>query len=540
MQVVSTQPKVTVIPAKTDLPKLGQPAAKKLRVAAYCRVSSEKDEQINSFEVQVSYYTEKIGSNPQWKLVNIYADEGITGTSMKHREDFKRMLRACREGRIDLILVKSVSRFGRNNLDTLKTIRALQERGVGVIFEKEGLDTRTMNSELLLAFHSAFSQSESESIRENVRWGWRRAFEQGKVMVSPAMFGFCQGPDGKPAIDEEQAEAVRWMYREYLNGKSIAEIKRGLEQQGVKTSRGGDVWNCTVIQHILQNEKYKGDALLQKTYKPSLFADRCVENNELPKYYVSGCLPVIVEPEIFDRVQEEMAKRRAKRPTSEKAKNPLFGKYSGKYALSSLLVCGKCGSPYRRATWNIRGKKKIVWRCASRLDFGTKYCKDSPSIAETALQDAVMKAIAERYIDREQDMALLTANLERALAPEAHGDENALRRRLAELQAEKQSLIVKALDEKDDGKYDFQFARIMQEMESVKAQLGEIEADSHSRKLADSQMLEIQQLLADFQEKPLAFNDVLVRKTVAAIHVLSKDEIEITFADGQTSKVEIK
>lgn len=204
---------VTVIPPKAQEPQNGQPSRKKLRVAAYCRVSTEKDEQLNSFEVQKTYYTEKIASNPNWKMADIFADEGISGVSMKKRDEFKRMLRHCREGRIDLILVKSVSRFGRNTVDIMRTVRNLRERGVTVIFEKENLDTSQMTSELMLAFFSAFSQSESESIRENIIRGNAMAYAQGKVSVSPAMFGFKKGEDGETVIDEEQAGVVRMIYK---------------------------------------------------------------------------------------------------------------------------------------------------------------------------------------------------------------------------------------------------------------------------------------------------------------------------------------
>lgn len=306
---------------------------------------------INSYKNQLAYYTEKINSKTEWKFAGIYADEGITGTSMKHREDFKRMLRACREGRIDLILCKSVSRFGRNSVDVLRTIRALRERNIGVLFEKEAVDTRTMNSELILAFHSAFSQSESESISGNVRWGLRKAYENGTISIGPNLYGFRKGQEGVVEIDEEKAEVIRQIARWFLDGDSLHAIVDKLAQRHIPSPKGKDTWSTATLRSLLTNEKYKGDALLQKTYRPSLFSDRAVQNDgDLPKYYVEGVLPRIIEPEVFDRVQEELAKRGAKRPTSEKAKTP-FGRYSGKYALSALVVCGQCGALYRRVTW---------------------------------------------------------------------------------------------------------------------------------------------------------------------------------------------
>lgn len=224
---------VTVIPAKPQGPAPGQLTKKKLRVAAYCRVSTDKDEQLNSFEVQKTFYTEKIASNPNWKMAGLFADEGITGTSMKKRDQFMRMLRHCREGRIDLILVKSVSRFGRNTVDVMRTVRSLREKNITVMFEKENLDTSQMTSELMLAFFSAFSQSESESIRENIIRGNAMAYAQGKVSVSPTMFGFTKNSDGEIIIDEEQARVVRIIYNDFLDGMTPGDIKKKLENRSM-------------------------------------------------------------------------------------------------------------------------------------------------------------------------------------------------------------------------------------------------------------------------------------------------------------------
>lgn len=525
---------VTIIPATVQQSKPGQPYGKKLRVAAYCRVSSEKDEQLNSFEVQVGYYKEKIAKNPEWKMAGIFADEGISGTSLKNRDEFKRMLRHCREGRIDLILVKSVSRFGRNTVDVMRTVRALQGRNIGVLFEKESLDTRNMNSEMMLAFHSAFSQSESESIRGNILWGQEKRRQNGVVAINPGMFGFCKDADGEIAIDEEQAAAIRIIFQAYLDGDSLTAIKRRLEAMGVKTASGRDNWNTAVIQNILSQEKYKGDALLQKTYKASLFDHRTrVNNGEKPKYYVTGCLPAIVSPELYDRVQEEVARRKAKRATSEKVQNPLAGKYSGKYALSERLVCGKCGAPYRRATWAKKGKKKIVWRCGCRLDYGTQFCKDSPTLEENALHEAIMRGIAMQYIDKDADIQVLQANLGKALAPQTQGGEADIRTRLAELNQQKQELVMRCLEENDDGKYDLLLTNIVNEMCTLQERLGALEQQKDTNKLIEARLAEIDELLERFSQQDMAYDDTLVRKVVGTIHVQSAEEIEITFRDGR-------
>ena len=523
--------KVTIIPATPKSIEPGKSSHQKLRVAAYCRVSTDSEEQINSYKNQLAYYTEKINSKTEWKFAGIYADEGITGTSMKHREDFKRMLRACREGRIDLILCKSVSRFGRNSVDVLRTIRALRERGIGVMFEKEAVDTRTMNSELILAFHSAFSQSESESIRENVSRGLRMAYEQGTIAIGPNLYGFRKSQDGGVEIDEEQAAVVRQIARWFLDGDSLHTIVDKLAQRHIPSPKGKDTWSTPTVRSILSNEKYKGDVLLQKTYKPSLFSDRAVRNDgALKKYYIEDVLPRILEPETFDRIQEELAKRGAKRPTSEKAKTP-FGRYSGKYALSTLVVCGQCGALYRRVTWYRKGERKIVWRCGARLD-NKANCTQSPTLEEPALQAAVMEAISQQYVHKDKTMETTMQSIRSVLTPETADNEYAIRTKISELQKERKALLTKALAENDDGKYDFQFLRIKRELEQLQSQLEGVQAAQKSQTVDEARMAEISALLEQFRENGLPFDNILVRKVVDTVRVESANQLEVTFKDG--------
>ena len=530
--------KVTIIPATPKSIEPGKSSHQKLRVAAYCRVSTDSEEQINSYKNQLAYYTEKINSKTEWKFAGVYADEGITGTSMKRREDFKRMLRACREGRIDLILCKSVSRFGRNSVDVLRTIRALRERGIGVMFEKEAVDTRTMNSELILAFHSAFSQSESESISGNVRWGLRKAYENGTIQIGPNLYGFRKSQDGGVEIDEEQAAVVRQIAQWFLDGDSLHTIVDKLAQRHIPSPKGKENWSTPTIQSILSNEKYKGDVLLQKTYKPSLFSDRAVRNDgALKKYYIEGVLPRILEPDTFDRIQEELAKRGAKRPTSEKAKTP-FGRYSGKYALSTLVVCGKCGALYRRVTWYRKGEKQIMWRCGTRLD-GKANCPDSPTIEETILQAAVMEAISQQYIHKDEAVEVTMQSIRSVLTPETADSEYAIRTKINDLQKERKTLLATALAENDDGKYDFQFTRIKRELEQLQAQLEGVQAVQKTQAVDEARMAEIAALLENFKENGLTFDDLLVRKVVETVRVESTEKLEITFKDGNRRVVEL-
>ena len=530
--------KVTIIPANSKRAEPGKPANQKLRVAAYCRVSTDSEEQINSYKNQLAYYTEKINSKTEWKFAGVYADEGITGTSMKHREDFKRMLRACREGRIDLILCKSVSRFGRNSVDVLRTIRTLRERNIGVLFEKEGVDTRTMNSELILAFHSAFSQSESESISGNVRWGLRKAYENGTIQIGPNLYGFRREKDGPVLVDEEKAAVIRQIAQWFLDGDSLHTIADKLAQRHIPSPKGKDTWSTVTLRSLLTNEKYKGDALLQKTYRPSLFSDRAVQNDgDLPKYYVEGVLPRILEPEMFDHIQEELAKRGAKRPTSEKAKTP-FGRYSGKYALSTLVVCGKCGALYRRVTWYRKGEKQIMWRCGTRLD-GKSNCPDSPTLEENKLQSAVMEAISQQYIHKDEAVEVTMQSIRSMLTPETADSEHTIRTKINDLQKERKNLIAKALAENDDGKYDFQFTRIKRELEQLQAQLEGVQAVQKTQAVDEVRMAEIAALLEKFKESDLTFDDLLVRKVVETVQVESAEKLEVTFKDGNRKVVEL-
>ena len=322
MQQTMPAKKVTVIPPLPELQPENRAKYRQLRVAAYCRVSTKQEEQENSYETQKAYYTEKIQKNPEWEFVGIFADKGSTGTSAEKRPEFMKMIRKCKQGKIDRILIKSVSRFSRNIVDCLHYIRLLAALDIGITFEKENIDTLDMGSETYLSIYSIFSQSESESISGNVTWGKQRSFMNGKVPMNyGSMLGYQRGADGEPEIVEEEAETVRRIYREFLAGKSLRQIKAGLEEDQIQTPKGNSIWRIETIHNMLQNERYRGDALLQKTYVPNVLAKRSKKNHgERPQYYVSNSHPAIVDGATFDRVQEELARRRSKRKTSSKGK----------------------------------------------------------------------------------------------------------------------------------------------------------------------------------------------------------------------------
>ena len=402
---------VTMIPALSPA-ELKQSKYKQIRVAAYCRVSTDSEEQANSYQVQIEYYTNLINSNPEWTLAGIFADEGISGTQTKNRKQFNKMIRKCQQKKIDLVLCKSISRFARNTVDCLEYIRELKLIGIGVMFEKENINTMTMNSEFIISLYGSFAQAESESISKNVSWGIEKSFREDKVKyVLDKTFGYRMGEDGVPYIVGKEAEVVRRIYVMFLDGMSMQGIADQLQSEGIKRRSGSSTWNRANVNFILKNEKYAGDAILQKSYTIDCITHKRVKNNgEKNKYIVYDCHPAIISRDTYNRVQQELARRGSIRKRSDKAETEQ-GHYASKYALSDILICGECGTAYRRVTWTSHGHKLIVWRCISRLDHGSKYCKNSPSINEEKLQNAIVDAFNRVYADGEKLMEEMKRNL---------------------------------------------------------------------------------------------------------------------------------
>ena len=388
------EPKVIIIPAKEESPQ-DQEKKKNLRVAAYCRVSTKKDEQLGSYENQKAYYTEKIMANPNWTMADIFADEGITGTSACKRKNFLRMIRQCRKGKIDMIFAKSVSRFARNTVDTLSYTRELRSMGIPVLFEEQNINSIYPESEFLITIHGAFAQSESEGISSRVKWGKHQAMRTGKANIQyKTLLGYEKGPDGEMVVNAEQAETVRKIYELYLSGQTLRNIKETLETGGFKNSAGTTEWTTSNLRTILSDEKYCGDVLLQKTFIRDCISKKVIKNTgQLPMYLIQNHHEAIIPRERFDAVQIELARRRAQTGGTKKSAPTGMSRYSGKYALSGLLFCGECGTAYRRVVWTQHGEKRAVWRCSSRLDYGKKYCKESPTLDESPLQQAVLAAI---------------------------------------------------------------------------------------------------------------------------------------------------
>lgn len=322
-------------------------AVRKKRVAAYARVSTEQDEQQSSYETQVNFYTNYIQSNPDWEFAGIYSDKGISGTNTKHREGFNHMIKDALAGKIDLILTKSISRFARNTVDSLVTIRKLKEKGVEVYFEKENIYSLDSKGELMLTIMSSIAQEESRSISENVTWGKRKSMADGKVYVARRGFlGYKLDGNGNIVIDEEEAKIVREIYNLFLNGNTIRNICLILDSRNISTPKKNKNWSVSTVKSILTNEKYKGDALLQKSYAVDFLNKKRRKNTgELPQYYVEGSHPAIISPEIFDLVQTELNTRDCAR----NRRTSIF---------SSKIICGECGCYYGRKVKNSKSKSK--------------------------------------------------------------------------------------------------------------------------------------------------------------------------------------
>lgn len=398
----------------------------KRRVAAYARVSTDSDEQLSSYEAQVDFYTRYIKNNPEWEFVFVYTDEGVTGTNTKKREGFNQMVEDALSGKIDLILTKSISRFARNTVDTLTTIRRLKEKGVEVYFEKENIYTLDAKGEVMITIMSSLAQEESRSISENVTWGKRKSMADGKITLGYKHFlGYEKGEDGLPKIVEEEAEVVRKIYAMFLDGSTVRTIADYLTKQGISTPAGKEKWSVSTIMSILQNEKYKGDALLQKTYTVDFLSKTVKKNNgEVPQYYIQNSHPAIIDPDTFELVQNEIKRRRPGR--RQLHKNSPF---------TAKIICGDCGGFYGRKVWHSKSKyRNFIWRCNQKYT-DDKICA-TPNLRETDIEAAFVEAFdrllgdKERHISRFEELLPLLA------------DTSALESQLADL--EKQH--TKALD----------------------------------------------------------------------------------------------
>ena len=518
---------VTVIPARRRRVQAGAVQEKpKIKVAAYCRVSTDSDEQATSYEMQVEHYTEYITKNPEWELVDIYADDGISGTNTKKREEFNRMIEDCMAGKIDMIITKSISRFARNTLDCLQYIRKLKDKNISVFFEKENINTMDTKGELLLTIMASLAQQESQSLSQNVKMGIQFRYQAGKVQVNHNRFlGYTKDDEGNLIIEPDEAKIIKRIYREYLEGASLKDICDSLMADGILTGAGKKNWIPSTVHKILTNEKYMGDALLQKTITTDFLEKKRQVNNGLaPQYYVEDSHEAIIPKHLFMTVQEEMVRRANLRSGANGQKKRI---YSSKYALSSICTCEKCGDIYRRIAWNNRGKKYTVWRCCTRVEHGPEAC-DAPTILEEDLQAAVMKAIND-VLGRKSEVIRHMENLLEHTLSSGYDEQIAdIESRMNELQL--QLVSVGISDEETTAALSNEILKLREERTKIDLLI----AEDKGRQMKKEELITfLNEQTAEFDE----FDDGLVRRLIEQITVHRDGRMTVEFKSGNIVEV---
>lgn len=540
---METAVRVITIPAKPKEEQQGGGLHRK-RVAAYCRVSTNSDEQLNSYTSQKNYYTNYIMKNAEWTMAGIFADEGLSGTQALKRPEFLRMIRHCKQKKIDLILVKSISRFARNTVDCLSYTRALRALGIGVLFEEEHINSLDPDSEFLITLHGAMAQTESENTSSRVKWGMRQAMREGKASFRyGTLYAYEKGEDGNPKVIPEEAEVVRRIYREYLAGGSLRQIAAGLEADHIPSPTGKG-WSINVIRNILTNEKYAGDVIRQKTFVADPISKRVVKNTgQLPMYLLKNHHEGIVDKVTYNAVQAEWARRNAKRTPSVKTAPTGKGCYASKYALSERMICGECGSNYRRCVWSKRGKKRTVWRCVSRLDYGTKYCHDSPTLDESVIQKAVLTALNSAMGRKDELVHHITNTMAQELIS-IPGETMSLadiERRLEEINQETHEIVVTS-SRRDDKYKDFteQLKALVDESAALKERRAFIREQQQNNTQAMQRIEHAKAVLEQASSEITEWDERVIRQLVESVKVLSAEKLAIQIRGGMVIEQELE
>lgn len=514
----------------------------KLRVAAYCRVSTDEEEQLNSYEAQIAYYTEAIAKNPSWVFSGVYADEGVTGTGTAKRKDFLRLMRDCEKGKIDMILTKSISRFARNTVDSLSWVRKLRSMNIGVYFEEQAIDSLKAENEMLIGLFSVIAQAESENISANVKWGIQQSMKNGRFCSNFSCFGYKRGKNGTPEIVPEQAEVVRIIFDRFLDGNSLEQIQKYLQDNGFVSYKGGKTWNKKVIDTILKNEKYAGDLLLQKTYCSDPISKKTkINRGELPKYLVSNNHPAIIDRDKFNSVQLEIARRGSKRKKSSHAKTEQ-GKYSAKYALSELLICGECGGYYKRNGKTTKnGERKYYWRCINRSENGQKNCS-SVGIEETKLHSAICRALNKLFENKEDTIRMIRNNLKYAITENtAFRDVYSLEKQILSLEEESENLMtMMSSTGGDTDRFLLEIENNFKKIKILREQLQIANAYSASDAEADDKIKAIEKRLSDEEISFDEFDDIVVRRLVECIRVIKGEKIVVILKGGVQTEENLK
>ena len=521
--------KITTIPATLNkFTSAPINSKKKRRVAGYARVSTDQEEQQSSYQAQVDYYTNYIKSRSDWEFAGLYADDGISATSVKFREGFKRMIADAKAGKIDLIITKSVSRFARNTVDSLTTVRELKEIGVEIYFEKENIYTLDSKGELLITIMSSIAQEESRSISENVTWGHRKRFADGKVSFAySSVLGFDRGPNGEVVVNHEEAKTVRLIFSLFLEGMTPTAIAKELTERGIKSPKGKDKWCQGTVRRMLSNEKYKGCALLQKQFTIDYLTKKLVKNEgQVPQYYVENNHEAIISPQVFDMVQAELERR----------KRVNGSHYSGVTIFSNKIKCGDCGGFFGSKVWHSNDKyRRIIYRCNRK--YSSQHCK-TPHVTEDELHELFVSAFNELLAEKKEilsnieivrktlcDTSELTAERERL-----HAELAMLAEMTRACVEEKQSAPV------DQAEYQARYNGLVEKYNTSRQRLEEVDY-MIDQKQAQSEKINIFVKALKKQGRAITeFDDALWCSMVDFV-TIGRDYRSVTFKDGTEIKV---
>ena len=535
---------VEVIPATWNPADESVREIRKLRVAAYCRVSTELEQQQSSYDIQIEYYTRHIMQNPNWIFAGVFADDGRSATNTFRRDDFNQLMNQCMKGKVDMVITKSISRFARNTVDCISWVRKLREKNVAVYFEKENLNTLDDSTEMILTILSSQAQEESRAISTNVKWGYARKFEKGES-TGQRSYGFRKAPTGEMCIVEEEAAVIRNMARWFLDGDSLERIKHRLEDAGIETTTGKKTWSTGTIYNILTNEKIMGDVLLQKTFTADYLTKRRVKNSGQQKqYYVKNHHEAIIPKTVYYKIQEEIARRSSLKKAGTRKGKTAQGVYSSKYALTGIMVCNECGAHYRRTTWAKNGKKVIVWRCINRLEHGTKRCHESPTLKEEVIQEAIMGKLHSLSIDQEEENFLNGVKEDILRAARVVGGactEEEIDKTIEELRDQLMDYVgMAAREHGGENWYSDRMRKLGLQISELKRRRESIREQEKIRNEYEYLDQEISRIIGETGGATGAeFDNIFIRQIVREIRVISKNKLQIQLRTGMVLDVNL-
>ena len=535
---------VEVIPATWNPTDESSREIRKLRVAAYCRVSTELEQQQSSYDIQIEYYTRHIMQNPNWIFAGVFADDGRSATNTFRRDDFNQLMNQCMKGKVDMVITKSISRFARNTVDCISWVRKLREKNVAVYFEKENLNTLDDSTEMILTILSSQAQEESRAISTNVKWGYARKFEKGES-TRQRSYGFRKAPTGEMCIVEEEAAVIRNMALWFLDGDSLERIKHRLEDAGIETTTGKKTWSTGTIYNILTNEKIMGDVLLQKTFTADYLTKRRVKNSGQQKqYYVKNHHEAIIPKTVYYKIQEEIARRSSLKKAGTRKGKTAQGVYSSKYALTGIMVCNECGAHYRRTTWAKNGKKVIVWRCINRLEHGTKRCHESPTLKEEVIQEAIMGKLHSLSIDQEEENFLNGVKEDILRAAKVVGGactEEEIDKTIEELRDQLMDYVgMAAREHGGENWYSDRMRKLGLQISELKRRRESIREQEKIRDEYEYLDQEISRIIGETGGTSGAeFDNIFIRQIVREIRVISKNKLQIQLRTGMMLDVNL-